>query len=268
METNNNHNSKTIDGRVEIVNEIIKEISSRGRKFFSYENKVAYVFIKKNNLYFKDPYSGCDILLNKKHNRKPYNFTSVGTLWGLINDLKDYVFTGVYSNGNSGYNGLFSTYWGYPEEDMEAIRNLAKTLGYLKKNINMNKLQTVQASWIDLGFEPSQPDENGWIDYDFLPDGFDIGNLDAENRRSSVTGKMETFVRPKLLRGIENNNGYTKIKDKGYPTKEIDCFFIKGKLRYNGLWDNKLKRFYCGTEWIKDVSHYHEIILPEKLPLY
>lgn len=125
------YNYLNMDERIEKVNEIIKEMSSRGRMFFLYKNKVAIVFKENNDLYFKDPYNDFEIKINTKYNRKPCKFTSGGTLWGLINDFKDYILTGNYSNGNNGYAGLYCPHWGYSEEDMEIIRAKAKSLGYL-----------------------------------------------------------------------------------------------------------------------------------------
>ena len=66
----------------------------------------------------------------------------------------------------------------------------------------MNKATTIQVHWIDLGHEPSDPDENGWIDFDFLPDDFFIGNLESKSEDGHI------LVRPKSLKGIEDNNGW------------------------------------------------------------
>lgn len=74
--------------------------------------------------------------------------------------------------------------------------------------------------------------------------------------------------RPKSLQGIEKNNGWIKIESEGdLPKDELDCFFIKDSLIYTGLWDNRLKRFYSGSEWITKITHYQPIQKP-KQPIY
>ncbi len=73
--------------------------------------------------------------------------------------------------------------------------------------------------------------------------------------------------RLKSLKGIENNNGWIKIESENdFPKEELDCFFIKDNLMYQGLWDNILKGFYSGLQKI-NASHYKKIIIPD-LPLY
>lgn len=125
METN------LIDNRIEIVNEIIKEIASRGRKFFQHNNQPNFIFRANKDLYLHNTYNGFDINLCSKKESKPSKFNHGGTLWGLTKDFKEFILTGIKSNGENGYGGLHCIHWGYPEEDMEAIRNKAKKLGYL-----------------------------------------------------------------------------------------------------------------------------------------
>jgi hypothetical protein len=122
---------QSIDNRIEIVNNIIKEIASHGRNFFKYEAKIGYIFRVNKKLYMRSEYNGFDIYLCAKTESKPYEFTHGGTLWGLTKDFKEFILTGNKSNGENGYGGLYSPHWGYPEEDMELIRIKAKELGYL-----------------------------------------------------------------------------------------------------------------------------------------
>jgi len=79
-----------------------------------------------------------------------------------------------------------------------------------------------------------------------------------------INGK---YCRPKALQGIEDNNGWTKIESKrDLPKEEIDCFFVKDKLMYNGVWDNVLKGFFFRLQKI-NATHYHQIKRPEP-PIY
>jgi len=122
---------KTRESRIQIVNTIIKEISCRGRKFFSGKFGVAEIFLKNGRLYMKNEYDGSEMYLSTKFGYKPKRWTHGGTLWGLTKDFKDFIISGEKSNHNNGYGGLYCTHWGYSEDDMKAIQNKAKELRYL-----------------------------------------------------------------------------------------------------------------------------------------
>ncbi|WP_027380808.1 hypothetical protein [Chryseobacterium daeguense] len=121
----------TLENRIEIVNQIIKEISSRGRKFFSGKFGVAEIFMKNNRLYMKNEHNGSELCLNTKFGYPPKGFTHGGTLWGLTKDFKQFIQSGEKSNGENGYGGLYCPHWGYSEDDMKAIQKKAKDLEYL-----------------------------------------------------------------------------------------------------------------------------------------
>ncbi len=119
------------EGRIQIVNEIIKEIASRSRKFFAGKFGIAEIFQKNGRLYMKNEYNGSEMFLNTKFGYPPKGWNHGGTLWGLTKDLKDFITTGKKSNHNNDYGGLYSTHWGYAEADMLTIQERAKSLGYL-----------------------------------------------------------------------------------------------------------------------------------------
>jgi hypothetical protein len=121
----------TIEGRIDIVNQIIKKIASFDRKFFEHNGKIGYIFNVNKKLFMRSEYNNFDINLCAKTESKPYEFTHGGTLWGLTKDFKQFILTGEKSNGENGYGGLFCPHWGYSEESMEEIRETAKVLGYL-----------------------------------------------------------------------------------------------------------------------------------------
>ena len=125
---------KTKEERLEAINLIISEISSRGRKFFCDKdtNRESYFYItvnKNKRLWYMDKRGG---KLNPSKIHKDYSFSEGGTLWGLIHDFSEFILTGKYTNGKNGYGGLYCPHWGYSEEDMKAIRELAVKVGYLK----------------------------------------------------------------------------------------------------------------------------------------
>ncbi len=117
--------------RIEIVNQIIKEISSRSRKFFADKFGVAEIFQKNGRLYMKNEYNGSEMCLVTKFGYHPKSWHHGGTLWALTKDFKDFITTGKKSNHNNGYGGLYCPHWGYSEVDMLAIQEKAKSLGYL-----------------------------------------------------------------------------------------------------------------------------------------
>jgi len=114
------------------VNEIILEISSRGRRFFHHDGNVATIFEKKGRLYMKNEYNGVEMYMHTKFGYPPPLWHHGGTLWGLTKDFKEYIMTGKPCNGSNGYGGLYSPHWGYPESEMQSIREKAKELSYLK----------------------------------------------------------------------------------------------------------------------------------------
>lgn len=124
--------------RIELINKLIQEIGSRGRRFFyskQYDRYAAFHWAN-GHLWYTDDYTGEPMLMEAGQEGKTQDqknsFSHGGTLWGLIQDFRDYIFGDDDSNHNNGYGGLYSPHWAYPEEDMEAIRRFAVDAGYLK----------------------------------------------------------------------------------------------------------------------------------------
>lgn len=124
--------------RIKLINRLIREIGSLGRHFFYSKTHDRYATFHWANgrLWYTDDYTGKPMLMEAgqegKTRDQKFAFSHGGTLWGLIQDFRDYIFGDDDSNHNNGYGGLYSPHWAYPEEDMEAIRQLAVDLGYLK----------------------------------------------------------------------------------------------------------------------------------------
>lgn len=123
--------------RIELVNLIIREIGSQGRRFLYSKKHDRYAAFHWANgfLWYTDDYTGEPILMEngrRGNSRTEHSFSHGGTLWGLVNDFKDYIFGDDDANHNNGYGGLYCPHWGYPDEDMAAIRRFAVERGYLK----------------------------------------------------------------------------------------------------------------------------------------
>jgi hypothetical protein len=125
---------KTKEERLQVVNKIILEIASRGRKFFynKRKNRYAEMVIEKGKVYFIDDYTGERVYAYNTVQNAHQGFSHGGTMWGLINGFREFIVKGEYTNHNNGYGGLYCPHWGYPKDDMEAIISVAKELGYLE----------------------------------------------------------------------------------------------------------------------------------------
>lgn len=127
---------KNKDHRLKVVNAIIKEIASTGRRFFFNEKtlEIASLFIRGNKIFYKCEWVHNnieEICLSVPSYRNPVGFYHGGTLQSLLGDFKHYILTGDPKNGLNGYGGLYCPHWGYSIEEMKSIRKLAFNLGYL-----------------------------------------------------------------------------------------------------------------------------------------
>jgi len=122
--------------RIQIVNKIISEIANRGRKLFSYaeENRTAYfASTEGQRIYYVDRYTEAKIPFFKGSRKLPERyytrFCEGYSLLGLVLEFKDFIFGKEIQKS---YLNKTHDYWAYSEEDMHAIQQLAKELGYLK----------------------------------------------------------------------------------------------------------------------------------------
>ena len=123
---------KTKSDRISIVNDLIKEIAGRGRKFFHNDGRVAELVDNNGRIYYKAEYGKVEMIcLSIPDYRTPKGWFHGGTLFSLVKEFRDFIKTGEKLE----YSGLFSPHWAYPESDMEAIRTKAVELGYLQRNL-------------------------------------------------------------------------------------------------------------------------------------
>lgn len=123
--------SDTKKKRAEIVNQIIKKIGSCGRHFFRDGDVYAEMIIKHNKVYMVNEWNGAVMPIRTKYNMQPKGWHHGGTLWGLTQDFADFIERGGDTNHNNGYGGLYCKHWGYSEDEMRSIQELAKVVGYL-----------------------------------------------------------------------------------------------------------------------------------------
>ena len=82
----------------------------------------------------------------------------------------------------------------------------------------------------------------------------------------------ENEVRPKSLKGIENNNGWVKIYcENDMPQFDCNCFIIDKKQgMVTGQWmqaPNEIEDKKARAFWLDKATHYKIIDMPD-LPLY
>ncbi|MEH0979252.1 hypothetical protein AB1I92_07720 [Bacillus mobilis] len=127
--------------RIEIVNSLIKYIAENDEKkrkdsgLLHYKDNVAYFKHDGKTLYFIDHYTNVAMSMNRSSRVtkvQEYNFSSGGTMLGLIKDFTHFIYGNDNSNGLNGYGGLYCTHWGWSEEGMEKMREYAREIGYLK----------------------------------------------------------------------------------------------------------------------------------------
>lgn len=132
-------NEKPFPGqeRIDIVNQLIQEIGNRGRRFLYSEQHDRYASFHwaGGRLWLTDDYTGGPLLMDESKPDEHYHFSHGGTLWGLMCDFRDFINGDNDANHNNGYGGLYCPHWGYPAEDMQAIREKAIELGYLKPRV-------------------------------------------------------------------------------------------------------------------------------------
>ena len=111
----------TKEERIKTVNQIIEVIASRGRKFFAYEDRVAFIHQKGKKYFYHCEYKDWDVCLSVPNYMQPKKWCHGGTMLGLVKDFVDYIKTGEKSNHNHGYGGLYCPHWGYPEDDINYL---------------------------------------------------------------------------------------------------------------------------------------------------
>lgn len=122
----------------------------------------------------------------------------------------------------------------------------------------MTKQEVIQEAW-GKNYEEFKEyiDDNGWAIYPHFQKHEMI-----ENIRPIDLHPNGLYFRPKLLSGIETNNGWTRIESEDDFPKESGKYWVI----YRDTKFNKDQAvFYVGKGWdcFLDVSHWQPIITPE-----
>jgi len=124
--------------RLENANQFIREIGTRGRRFFYDQKSDRYARLKldgRGRVWFMDDYTGKWIYTHLR-NRRWRGFSHGGTLRSLVERLCDHIKKGAELNPRyfdlrphscSGHP------WGYPHEDYPELRAAAIRLGIMPK---------------------------------------------------------------------------------------------------------------------------------------
>jgi hypothetical protein len=101
-------------------------------------------------------------------------------------------------------------------------------------------------------------DKNGWIKKLSLIKDFEVCEVDFVGSKQ----------RPKLLQGIEHNNGWIYIESEvDLPDKDIECYVTNriGRIQF-GEFEKETERFFVNNDRIFP-THYQQVIKP-KHPIY
>lgn len=122
--------------RCNLINQLLEVISKQDRGFFETKGNLARFELRNNKVYFIDNYTKEAIYCYNtgRYCRSSNNFSHGGTLWALVNDFREWIVTGKYSDGKNGYGGLYATCWGMSVKCKDAIIDKAKEIGYLKSD--------------------------------------------------------------------------------------------------------------------------------------
>ena len=120
--------------RLNKANDLIKTIASCGRRFFAYQDRLAYLtFDARSRVWFVDEHTQKLICTHYKGRWK--HFTHGGTLKKLVTSLKDFI---IHEKPlRDSQLGPWPEWlcdgdlWGY-EDDMDLVRAKAVELGILK----------------------------------------------------------------------------------------------------------------------------------------
>lgn len=141
----------------------------------------------------------------------------------------------------------------------------------------MTKEEKIKDVYINLGFEwdkiTSLLTENGVLilpspDYKYTLKGYD--NLIADKDHFVSFGKEGLKLQPKILFGINNNNGWVKIESEDDLPKEKNTYWVIDKF----METNPVSEFFdpdnlvsMNERWMHRMTHYQKIVKPEQ-PIY
>lgn len=132
------------------------------------------------------------------------------------------------------------------------------------------KEDIIQEAWVAFGLNNiNLIDIDGWLPCKELEimSIYDEHDFEWKEVRNLISSDISwSHYRPKSLKGIENNNGWTKIfSEKDLP--KDGHYFVTYK---NGnISDLPKESSIVGDDyyWVENITHYQPIIKPEK-PLY
>lgn len=113
-----------MDQRKEAVNRIVAAMARRGRNFFKGKRdgkEDGHFILRNGKVYWFEEYNQRPM---RPIERNRHLCNHGRTLWYQL-----LAFTRFIEHGQQGY--IYSEYWGYPKEDVDAIHALAAEVGYL-----------------------------------------------------------------------------------------------------------------------------------------
>ena len=113
-----------ISARIENANQVLRVISSHGRRFFwsQTHNRVSHFIRTTTAVYYVDHWTGS--IIDTATDKDWHGFTNGSTLRRLVEDLAQYIRTGepISSEHFGPWSYCRGDLWGYGQEEMEKVR--------------------------------------------------------------------------------------------------------------------------------------------------
>lgn len=108
-------------------------------------------------------------------------------------------------------------------------------------------------------------DENGWSKESCTYGTFDVIKYDQQHYLEGA------YIRPKSLKGIENNNGWISINSvEDLPSKDGEYYVVKkfgGGIITMQSYGNIKEMENVSKSWLWNYTHYQEVVRPSP-PIY
>lgn len=121
----------------------------------------------------------------------------------------------------------------------------------------MNKQQAIKKAWGDK-YPTDGVDEDGWSKKEFKYGDYNVSDFDAKMYLCGAN------IRPKELKGIEDNNGWIKMNQKrdNLPTEHCKCWLWTDDGIMFGEYNSTTKGFYG----YKEIKFSHYLVIQEPKP--
>lgn len=133
--------------RMAKANELVAAIADCGRRFFYQEGKPSGQFVPdaRRGILWRDEYT--EAVIDLQPGRSAPRFSHGGSLRSFLGHLRSWVLS-----GDPPPMGSFGHSWAYPEADIERLQDVARELGFLPRECEMDAARALRSE------EPVRPE--------------------------------------------------------------------------------------------------------------